>query len=83
MTKEFAVHSDTVAVEVYMADRNPPTLHDFYVTRAGDIRRTVDTVGIPGVIQVVMAGSHPTSMQILKVRRRFEIDQRCQLLRFY
>ena len=83
MTKEFAVRSDAVAVEVYMADQNPPTLYDFYITRSGEIRRTATGFGIPGVVQVVMAGASPTSRQILNMRRRFELDERCQLLKFY
>jgi hypothetical protein len=40
MTKEHAVRSDVVDVEVYMADQNPPTLYDFYIPRTGGIRRT-------------------------------------------
>lgn len=83
MTKEFAVRSDAIAVEVYMADGNPPTLYDFYITRGGEIRRTPTAAGIQGVIQVVMAGASPTSRQILNMRRRFELDERFQLLKFY
>ncbi|MGV3552355.1 hypothetical protein [Rhizobium sp.] len=83
MTKEFAVRSDAIAVEVYMAEQNPPAVYDFYITRAGEIRRTPISSGIPGVIQVVMAGETPTSRQILNMRRQFELDERFQLMRFY
>ena len=83
MTKEFAVRSDVVDVEVYMADQNPPALYDFYSPRTGEIRRTPLVVGIPGIIQVVMEGDSPTSRQILQVRRQFEMDERFRLLRFY
>jgi hypothetical protein len=83
MTKEFAVRSDAIAVEVYMADQNPPALYDFYITRMGEIRRTAVAAGIPGVIQVVMAGGSPTGRQILQVRRQFEIDERFRMLKFY
>lgn len=83
MTKEYAVRPDAVAVEVYMADQNPPSLYDFYVTRSGDIRRTPVAAAIPGVVQVVMAGGSPTGKQILMVRRQFELDERFRLMKFY
>jgi hypothetical protein len=83
MTKEHAVRSDVVDVEVYMADQNPPTLYDFYIPRTGGIRRTPLAVGIPGIIQVVMEGDSPTGRQVLQVRRQFEIDGRFRLMRFY
>jgi hypothetical protein len=83
MTKENAVRSDVVAVEVYMADRNPPPLYDFYVTKTGEIRRTLTELGIPGVIQVVMEGDSPTGRQVLNVRCQFELDERFRLMRFY
>lgn len=83
MTKEFAVHSESIAVEVYMAEQNPPVLYDFHVTRAGEIRRTSVSAGIPGIIQVVMAGASPTPSQIIHVRRQFELDDRFRLLKFY
>jgi hypothetical protein len=83
MTKEYAVRSDVVDVEVYMADQSPPALYDFYVARAGGIRKMHLAVGIPGLIQVVMEGDSPTGRQILQVRRLFEIDERFRLMRFY
>lgn len=83
MTKEFAVRSDEIAVEVYMAEQNPPTVFDVYITRSGEIRKTPIRSPIPGVVQVVMAGASPTSRQILNVRRQFELDERFRLLKFY
>lgn len=83
MTKQ-SVHADELVVEVYMADQSPPALYDFYIARSGSIRRTPAAVGIPGLIQVILAGTYPpTPRQQLKVRRQFGLDDRFRVLKFY
>jgi len=82
MTKEFTVQSDVVPVEIYMADQDPPAIYDLFILRTGEIRRAPSTI-IPGLIQVVMAGSSPSGRQVVTVRRHFELDQRFRLLKFY
>ena len=84
MAKHNETWTDEIAVEIYMADANPPPLYDFFLTRAGALRRTPAGHPVGGLMQVVLAGSYPPSpRQLLTLKRNFDCDGHFRMMVFF
>lgn len=84
MTKQHEAPAETVDAEVYVYGLNHPVLYDYFVHRSGKMRRTPIAIRVEGLIQVVMEGPYPPTVeQEAKVLSRFVFEQQCRLMKFY
>ena len=83
MSKQNDVQANDVVVEVYMAMQNAPEVYDFFISRSGNLKLNRLAEPMPKLIQVVMAGMHPTPAQQLRIASQFAQRQNFRILKFY
>lgn len=77
------VGSKEVVVEVYMAMQSAPAVYDFFITRDGTVRPNKMAEPVDGIVQVVMAGMHPTGPQQFRLAGQFGNTTQYRIVKFY
>jgi hypothetical protein len=83
MSEKDEVRENEVIVDVYMAMQNAPTLYDYFITRNGTVKPNKLADPVPGIIQVVMGGMHPTGPQQLRLAGQFGDTAQYRIVKFY
>lgn len=83
MSKQNNVESTEVVVEVYMAMQTAPAVYDYFITRNGTVKPNKLADPVPGIVQVVMGGMHPTGPQQLRLAEQFGNTAEYRIVKFY